>query len=338
MVANAMVTLGRSAWVGTIAAIATLGVSAPAVLAQSIIAVDGSSTVYPITEAVAEDFMAAYPGQNVTVGISGTGGGFSKFCAGETVISNASRPIKESEIEACRAAGIEYIELPIAYDALTVVINPENTWVDYLTTEELRTIWEPSAQGTITRWNQIRPNWPDQAINLYGPGTDSGTFDYFTEAIMGSSGSSRADYTASEDDNVLVQGVARDRGALGYFGFAYYIENPDALTAVAIDNGNGPISPSSTTVENGTYQPLARPIFIYVNAEAVERPEVQSFVEFYIENAATLAAEVGYVPLPAEAYAAAAANFAARKTGSVFVGRDTIGVRIADLLQLETVE
>lgn len=336
MVAKAVVKLGRGAWVGAVAAIATLGVSTPAVFAQEVIAIDGSSTVYPITEAVAEEFMTSMPGNNVTVGISGTGGGFSKFCAGETVISNASRPIKPEEIEACQSAGIEYIELPIAYDALTVVVNPENTWVDYLTTEELNMIWAPDSQ--VNTWSQVRAGWPDEEIVLYGPGTDSGTFDYFTEAINDESGASRADYTASEDDNVLVQGVAGDIGALGYFGFAYYVENPDALTAVPIDGGDGPVMPSSETVENGSYQPLARPLFIYVNADALDRPEVQAFIDFYIDNAAALSGEVGYVALPDEAYAAVADNVEARKTGSVFVGRDTIGVRIADLLRLEAVQ
>lgn len=324
--------------VGAIAALsATVSLSVPVALAQSSeIRIDGSSTVFPITEAVAEEFIAATGGETpVTVGISGTGGGFSKFCNGEIDISNASRPIKESEIEACAAAGIEFIELPVAFDALTVVVNPDNTWAESMTVEELRTLWEPDAANTITRWSQIRPGWPDEAIALYGPGTDSGTFDYFTEAVVGESGSSRADYTASEDDNILVQGVQGDENALGYFGYAYYAANEDRLQAVAIDGGDGPILPSNETVENGTYQPLARPIFIYVSAEAAERPEVQEFIEFYIDNAPALVAEVDYVPLPAEAYAAALANFQSGKTGSVFAGRDTIGVSIADLLELE---
>jgi phosphate transport system substrate-binding protein len=324
--------------VGAIAALsATVSLSVPVALAQSSeIRIDGSSTVFPITEAVAEEFIAATGGATpVTVGISGTGGGFSKFCNGEIDISNASRPIKESEIEACAAAGIEFIELPVAFDALTVVVNPDNTWAESMTVEELRTLWEPDAANTITRWSQIRPGWPDEAIALYGPGTDSGTFDYFTEAVVGESGSSRADYTASEDDNILVQGVQGDENALGYFGYAYYAANEDRLQAIAIDGGDGPVLPSNETVENGTYQPLARPIFIYVSAEASERPEVQEFIEFYIENAPALVAEVDYVPLPAEAYAAALANFQSGKTGSVFAGRDTIGVSIADLLELE---
>jgi phosphate transport system substrate-binding protein len=340
MVANGTkIKLNRFAWVGAIAALsATVSLSIPVALAQSNeIRIDGSSTVFPITEAVAEEFIAATGGATpVTVGISGTGGGFSKFCNGETDISNASRPIKESEIEACEAAGIEFIELPVAFDALTVVINPNNTWAESMTVEELRMLWEPDAANTITRWSQVRSGWPDEPIALYGPGTDSGTFDYFTEAIMGESGASRADYTASEDDNILVQGVQGDENALGYFGYSYYAANEGRLQAVAVDNGDGPVAPSDETVENGTYQPLARPIFIYVNAEAAERPEMQEFIEFYINNAPTLVAEVDYVPLPAEAYAAALENFQSGKTGSVFAGRDTIGVSIAELLRLET--
>lgn len=342
MVVNGTKVMNRFTVLGAIAALAaTVSLSAPAALSQSsrIIEIDGSSTVFPITEAVAEEFQSSTRGQaRVTVGISGTGGGFRRFCAGETAISNASRPIKASEREACRAAGIRYVELPIAYDALTVVVNPQNDWVESMTVEELQRLWEPDAEGRVTRWNQIRPEWPRETINLYGPGTDSGTFDYFTEAVVGESGASRADFTASEDDNVLVQGVQRDENALGYFGYAYYEANQNRLRAVPIDGGDGPVEPNSETVENGTYQPLARPLFIYVNAEAIERPEVQAFVEFYLENASDLVGEVGYIPLPAEAYEAATANFEDRKLGSVFEGRETVGVRIADLLQLEAAE
>jgi phosphate transport system substrate-binding protein len=332
-------TLSRFKIVGAIAAVAaTIGLSTTAVLSQnrSQVRIDGSSTVFPITEAVAEEFQNEKGGAvNVTVGISGTGGGFEKFCAGETDISNASRPIRDSEIEKCAAAGIEFVELPVAYDALTVVVNSRNTWVNELTVEELKRIWQPEAEGTITRWNQVRPDFPDEPLALFGPGTDSGTFDYFTEAIVGESASSRADYTASEDDNVLVQGVTRNPNALGYFGFAYYEENSSRLKSVPIDNGSGAVAPSRETVEDGTYQPLSRPLFIYVNAQAAnDRPEVQEFVEFYLSNP-ELAAEVGYVPLPSEAYTVAQSNFEDRKTGSVFVGRETIGVRIADLLRLE---
>jgi phosphate transport system substrate-binding protein len=335
-----LVKRNRSTILGAIATVATVvGLSTSAALSQQsgTIMIDGSSTVYPITEAVAEEFMAANPGVQITVGISGTGGGFSKFCAGETVISDASRPIKESEIEACRAAGIEYIELPVAYDALTVVVNSQNTWLTNITPDELQMIWSPDSQGTITRWNQVRSEWPDEEIVLYGPGTDSGTFDYFTEAIMGEAGASRSDYTASEDDNVLVLGVSGDEYALGYFGLAYFEENSDRLNAVPVDDGNGPIEPTPENVNNGTYTPLSRPLFIYVNADAANRPEVREFVEFYL-NRTDLVSEVGYVPLPSEAYTVAMENFRNGKTGSVFAGRDTIGIQISDLLRLEGVE
>ncbi len=323
--------------VGAIAtAMTTVGLSVSVALSQSAreIKIDGSSTVYPITEAVAEEFMAQNRGLNVTVGVSGTGGGFSKFCNGETDISNASRPIKATEIEKCRAAGIEYIELPVAYDALTIVVNNRNTWANSMTVDELKRLWEPSAQGTITRWNQIRPNWPNRPIILYGPGSDSGTFDYFTEAVVGEADASRADYTASEDDNVLVQGVVGDTNALGYFGYAYYSENSSRLKAVAIDNGSGPVAPSSETVENGTYQPLSRPLFIYVSAASLSRPEVRQFVSYYLGRP-DLAEEVGYVRLPADAYRLGLEAVANNTVGTVFSGRDTVGVQIEELLRLE---
>lgn len=300
------------------------------------IAVDGSSTVFPITEAMAEEFQQTNPNVRITVGVSGTGGGFKKFCAGETQIQDASRPIKEEEAQICQKNGVEFVELPVAYDALTVAVNPENDFVDCLTVEELQTIWEPGAQGKITNWNQVRSSFPDRPLVLYGPGTDSGTFDYFTDAIVGEEGASRGDYTASEDDNVLVQGVSRSPAALGYFGYAYYEANKDKLKALAIDSGNGPVMPSRQTVENGSYQPLSRPIFIYVNAKAAkQKPEVKSFVQFYLDKAAGLVPEVGYVPLPSAAYTAAKANFAATKVGSVFAGKETVGVKIEDLLKLE---
>ncbi|UZQ53390.1 PstS family phosphate ABC transporter substrate-binding protein [Trichothermofontia sichuanensis B231] len=313
-----------------------LGTEVNAQAARNLIKIDGSSTVFPITEAVAEEFEKSQRAAlNVTVGISGTGGGFKKFCNGETDISNASRPIKAAEMQECKAKGIQYIELPVAYDALTVVINPRNTWATRMTVADLKKIWSPAAEGRIRRWNQVRPEWPNQPLDLYGPGADSGTFDYFTEAIVGKAQESRGDFTASEDDNVLVQGVSRNQNALGYFGFSYYEANRNRLRAVAIDNGNGPVMPSRQTVENGTYQPLSRPLFIYVSTRAAQRPAVQSFVQFYLNNVPKLAAEVGYIPLPAEAYRLAKQNFAARKTGSVFANRNTIGVKIADLLRLE---
>lgn len=297
--------------------------------------IDGSSTVFPVSEAVAEEFGLQNPNVRVSVGVSGTGGGFKKFCAGETDISDASRPIKQSEIEMCAENGIEFIELPVAFDGLTVVVNSQNDWATCMTVEELKKIWEPSAQGVITKWNQVRPEWPDETLSLYGPGTDSGTFDYFTDAIVGEEGASRGDYTASEDDNVLVQGVSNDKYALGYFGFAYYIENQDKLKAVAIDGGNGCVEPSVETINNGTYQPLSRPIFIYVSTKALERPEVEAFVNFYLDNAAELAEEVGYVGLPERAYELAKGRVAKRITGSVFSGGSQVGVSIEELLKIE---
>ncbi|MBD2108406.1 PstS family phosphate ABC transporter substrate-binding protein [Nodosilinea sp. FACHB-13] len=286
---------------GAVTTAVALGIGVPSAVSQnSIIQIDGSSTVYPISEAMAEEFMAANRGTQVTVGVSGTGGGFSKFCAGELDITGASRPIKASEVEACAAAGIEYIEVPVATDALTVVINPENDWADEMTVEQLQTLWSPESQDTVTRWNQIDPSWPNEPIELFGPGTDSGTFDYFTETIVGEAGSSRADYTASEDDNILVIGVSRDPNAIGYFGLAYYLENQDTLKAVAV---NG-VEPTPENVENGTYAPLSRPIFVYVKKSSLEsRPEVRAFVEFMLENGPELVPEVGYVPLSEQRYA-----------------------------------
>ncbi len=289
----------------TTAVAATLGLTSAAVFAQSnLISIDGSSTVFPITEAMAEDFMADNSDVSISVGVSGTGGGFKKFCAGETVISDASRPIKDSEMELCAANGIEYEVFPVATDAITVVIHPENDWATSLTTEELKTIWAPESEGEITNWNQVNPDFPDAPLNLYGPGADSGTFDYFTEEIVGEEDASRGDYTASEDDNVLVLGVSRDPNALGYFGMSYYLENQDLLQAVGVaseETGGVPVVPSPETIAD--YQPLARPIFIYVNKEALaERSEVSSFVEFYLNNAEEIVPQVGYVALPAADY------------------------------------
>jgi phosphate transport system substrate-binding protein len=308
------------------------------VQADVLVKVDGSSTVYPITEAVAEDFQKSKKNAiKVTVGISGTGGGFKKFCRGETDISNASRPILKKEIDDCKAAGIEYMELPVAYDALTVVVNPKNDWIKSLTVAELKTMWEPGAQGKITSWKQVNPAWPDRPLKLFGPGADSGTFDYFTEAINGKSKASRGDFTASEDDNVLVQGVARDVGALGFFGFAYYEENKDKLRAVPIidKDGKPAVLPSIKTVVDGTYQPLARPIFIYVNAKSADKPEVKEFVEYYMKNAEKLTKEVKYVPLPAKAYDYNLGHFAKRDKGTKFGGENKVGITIEDLMKLE---
>ncbi len=314
---------------------ATFTVPAAHAAGEKIIKIDGSSTVYPITEAVAEEFQKA-KGTKVTVGISGTGGGFKKFCRGETDISEASRPILKKEMDACKEAGIQYIELPIAYDALTVVINPKNDFIKSMTVDELKKLWEPAAQGSIKTWNQVNATWPNTPVKLFGAGSDSGTFDYFTEAIVGKAKSSRGDYTASEDDNVLVQGVAGDKGALGYFGYAYYEENQDKLKAVPIvaKAGAPAVLPSAATVMNGTYQPLSRPLFIYINATAAAfKPEIKAFVDFYLANAPTLVKEVKYVPLPSSEYAAVTAHWKALKPGTGFDGTPEVGVKIEELLK-----
>ena len=319
------------------AAMLAFGAAAPSVRAQ-IVKVDGSSTVYPITEAVAEEFQKAKKGVvKVTVGISGTGGGFRKFCRGETDISDASRPITKSEMAACRDAGIQYIEMPVAYDALTVVINPKNSWAKSMTVAELKKIWEPAAQGKITRWNQVNPAWPDAPLKLFGPGADSGTFEYFTEAVTGKPKASRGDFTASEDDNVLVQGVSRDVNGLGYFGYAYYIENRDKLAAVSIvpQDGKPGVLPSMDTVINGSYQPLSRPIFIYVNAASAKKPEVKEFVEYYNRQADKLVREVKYVPLPAKAYVYNLDTLGKMRVGTKFGGENKVGLTIEELMKLE---
>lgn len=291
-----VIALGLAAWTQAMRAPAPQREALPEAEALSgAIAIDGSSTVYPLTEAMAEEFGKKHPGVRVTVGISGTGGGFKRFVRGETDINNASRPIRASEAEQAAANGIEFIEFKVAFDGLSVMVNPRNTWVDHLTVEELKKIWEPGS--TIARWNQIRAHWPDRPIRLYGPGTASGTFDYFTEAIMGEEDASRPDYVASEDDNVLVMGIAGDKDALGYFGFAFYVVNADRLRLLAIDDGKGPVLPSQRTINDGTYTPLSRPLFIYVSKRALERPEVREFVRFYLAEAPTLVPQVGYVPL-----------------------------------------
>jgi phosphate transport system substrate-binding protein len=319
------------------ATIAGAFVAAPALAQQRIVKIDGSSTVFPVTEAVAEDFQKAKKQSiQVTVGISGTGGGFKKFCRNEIDISDASRPILKKEMDECKAAGIEYYELPVAFDALTVVINPKNNFIKQLTVAEMKKMWEPAAQGKVTRWNQVNPAWPNQPMKLFGPGADSGTFDYFTEAVVGKSKSSRGDFTASEDDNVLVQGVSRDPNALGYFGYAYYVENQDKLKSVPIVNDKGqPVAPSLEAVLKGSYTPLARPIFIYVNAKSLEKPEVREFVEFYMQNGGKLAKEVKYVPLPDSAYKTALQHVQKGKKGTVFGGIAEVGVTIEELLKRE---
>ena len=319
-------------------AVALAALIATAGVAQAqVIKIDGSSTVYPITEGVAEDFQKLKKNViKVTVGISGTGGGFKKFCRGETDIQDASRPILEKEMADCRAAGVEYVELPVAFDALTVVMNPKNTFLKSITVDELKKMWEPGAQGKVTKWNQINPAWPDAPMKLFGPGADSGTFDYFTEAVVGKSKSSRGDFTASEDDNVLVTGVSRDVNGLGYFGYAYYIENKDKLRAVPIVNKQGqPVEPSMEAVLKGSYQPLSRPIFIYVNAKSLEKPEVKEFVEFYMKSGGKLAREVKYVPLPDSAYKSALEHVQKGKKGTVFGGVAEVGVTIEELLKRE---
>jgi len=305
---------------------------------DKLIRIDGSSTVYPITEAVAEEFQKAKRGAvKVTVGISGTGGGFKKFCRGETNMSNASRPILKKEIDVCKQQGIEYIELPVAYDGLVVVVNPKNTWVKSLTVADLKKMWEPAAGGKITKWNHVKAEWPDAPLKLYGAGADSGTFDYFTEAIVGKAKSSRGDFTASEDDNVLVQGIAGDKNALGFFGLAYYEENKNKLKLVPVINPKTgkEVLPTEQTVMDGTYQPLSRPIFIYVSKKAAEKPEVKEFVDYYLKNAAKLVQQVKYVPLPAKAYKLVEERFAKRKTGTLFGGEAEVGVKIEDLLKRE---
>ncbi len=305
--------------------------------AQSIVKIDGSSTVYPVTEAVAEEFQKAKKNAiKVTVGISGTGGGFKKFCRGESDISNASRPILKQEMEECAKLGIRYVELPVAFDALTVVVNPKNDFIKQLTVDQLKRMWEPSAQGKVMTWDQIDPSFPKSPMKLFGAGSDSGTFDYFTEATVGKAKSSRGDYTASEDDNVLVQGVSRDVNSLGYFGYAYYAENKTKVRSVPIVNKQGKaVEPAEQAVLDGSYNPLARPIFIYVSEKSLARPEVVEFVGFYLKNAPRLSKEVKYVPLPSTAYALATEHFEKKKYGTVFGGVPEIGVTVEELLRRE---
>lgn len=303
----------------------------------NLIKVDGSSTLFPVTEAVAEEFQNSKRGQvQVTVGISGTGGGFKKFTRGEIDVANASRPILAEEMEQARANGIEFIELPVAFDALTVVVNPQNDWVTSMTVEELKKIWEPAAQEKLMTWNQIRPEWPNEKIALFGAGADSGTFDYFTEAINGKAKSSRGDYTGSEDDNVLVQGIEGNKYALGYIPFAYYAPHADRMKAVPIqwekNKVKEPVMPSLENVLAGTYNPLSRPLFIYVNRKSLDKPEVREFVEFYLKNAGTLAKEVKYLPLPENAYAMSLQRLKDGKIGSGFGGTPEIGLPIEEIL------
>lgn len=323
-------------------ALVLLLIGVRALAADALVKVDGSSTVFPITEAVAEEFQAAQKGAvKVTVGISGTGGGFKKFCRGETDVQDASRPIQTTELEECRKAGIKFIELPIAYDAIAIVVNPKATWIKEITVEELKKIWEPSAQGQIMKWNQVNAKWPDAPIKLFGAGTDSGTFDYFTESIVGKAKSSRGDYTASEDDNTIVQGVAQDANAMGYFGLAYYESNKKKLKALSVNGGekapkkNTAVAPTKETVETGTYFPLSRPIFIYVSESALKRAEVKKFVEFYLKNASTLVPSVKYVALPTKIYDLATEHLNKVKLGTVFGGHSEVGLKMDELMKRE---
>lgn len=316
----------------------TSSITEPIAESGAPIVVDGSSTVYPLTDEVAQElkFEQGEEAPTVLVDFSGTGGGFTKFCAGETDINNASRPISTEEIETCRENGIEFIELPVAFDALTVVVNPDNDWAEDITVDELKTMWEPAAEGTITNWNQIRSDWPDRPFNLHGADVESGTYDYFTEAIVGESGASRTDYTDQVDDENIVRAVRQDPDALGYFGYAYYEANERTLKALAIDNGDGPVMPSSETVSSGDYAPLARPLFIYVNAEAAQqKPELRDFVTYYLNNARFLAKVVGYVPLPNEAYNIATEHFTNNRVGTVFEGEPVTNLTIEELLRKE---
>jgi phosphate transport system substrate-binding protein len=324
----------KSATLSAVALLLTVGAASAQ---NKIISVDGSSTVFPITEAMAEEFQKANKGIKVTVGIGGTGGGFKKFCRGEIDISDASRPIRDVEREECKKNNVEYIELPIALDALTVMVNPKNDWAKEMTVAELKKIWEPEAQGKIMNWKQVRASFPDRPLKLYGAGVDSGTYDYFTAAIVGKEHSSRGDFTASEDDNVLVQGIAGDLNALGFFGLAYYLENKDKLKAVAIKlkDDSKAVEPSVEGARDGTYQPLSRPIFIYVSKKAAEtKPEVVQFVDFYLnkDHASKLVKEVGYVPLPENAYEVFAKRFKDRQLGTAFHG-SKIGVSVEELLK-----
>jgi phosphate transport system substrate-binding protein len=307
----------------------------------SLVSLDGSSTVFPISEAVAEEFQKIEKTTRVTVGISGTGGGFQKFCRAETDISDASRPISATEVAACDKAGVQYIELPIAYDGIAIVVNPKASWLDTITTAELKTLFSPDAQGKVTKWSQVRKGWPDKEVHLFGAGVDSGTYDYFTEAINGKAKASRGDFTSSEDDNVLVQGIANDELALGFIPFAYYEGNKGKLKLLAVDDGNkangdGPITPSAETIRNGTYEPLSRPVFIYVSNKANARPEVGKFVDYYLTNADKLAREVGYVGLGDNIYTLVKDRYAKKTLGSAFTGANTIGVTIDQLLAKES--
>lgn len=296
------------------------------------ISIDGSSTVFPVTEAIANKFREQQSTVDVKVNLSGSIGGFEKFCNGETDINNASVPIPQRFMEECKKNGVAYIELPVAFDALTVVVNPQNTKVETITVEELKTMWQPEAENVINNWSDVNSQWPNQTINLFGPGKDSGTFEFFTIAIIGSE-NSRNDYVFSENDDALVNGVIQDPNALGYFGYAYYSRNQDKLKAVAIDNGSGGILPSDETIKNNTYRPLTRPLFIYVNAEKAQNNKaLEKFVKFYLDNASTMVADVGYLPLPESGYKLARIHFDNHQVGTVFNGQPVLNASINELL------
>jgi phosphate transport system substrate-binding protein len=308
--------------------------SSPAAPASTI-AIDGSSTVYPISAAAAKEFQQSNPEVKIDVAFSGTTGGFRKFCAGETAISNASRPISTEEIEACRQAGIRYVELPVAFDALTVAVNPQNDWAKDLTVAELKAMWEPAAEGKIKNWQQIRPDFPNRPLTLYGAGQDSGTYDYFAEVVTGDS-ATRSDFTASEDDNVLVQGIQNDPNALGFFGFSYYEQNQDKLRAVAIDDGKGAVTPSRDTVESSQYQPFSRPLFVYVNLQdSQQNPALADFVKFYMRNAKRIVEAVDYIPLPSEAYEIGEVHLYKGEVGTAYEGKPQPYLTIREVLQKE---
>ncbi len=304
-----------------------------------VIKADGSSTVFPVTEAIAEEFQISQKGKvRVTVGKSGTGGGFKKFCRGETDIQDASRPIQTGEMETCRKAGIKYFELPIAYDAIVVVVHPQNQWVKEIAVSDLRKIWHSDAQGKDTLWSDIQPTWPKEKIRLFGAGSDSGTFDYFTEAINGKAKLSRGDYTGSEDDNILVKGVSTDKHSMGYIPFSYYVENKSKLKALAIlapEKSKSAVVPNQQTIEDGSYFPLSRPIFIYVAEKSYQRPEVKSFLEFFLTEGPQLIREVKYVPLPAKAYDIGKEHLKKNKLGTVFGGHSEVGIKIEELMKKE---
>jgi phosphate transport system substrate-binding protein len=318
---------------------------APAHAQVPVIRIDGSSTVFPITEAMAEEYQTSKRGKvRVTVGISGTGGGFKKFCRGETDIQNASRPIQTAEIEKCRAKGVTFVELPIAYDATAIIVSPKNTWLKSITVEELKKMWQPTAQGKVMHWSDVNPAWPKEKMKLFGAGSDSGTFDYFTEAIVGKAKASRGDYTASEDDNTLVTGVANDANALGYIPLAYAEENVGKLRMVPVVGGEKSpkkmeaVIPARKTVETGEYFPLSRPVFIYVNVKSLAKPEILEFANFFLQKCPTIVPEVKYVPLPVTAYSIGQDHIKIKKAGTVFGGHSEIGIKIEDLMKRESAQ